>query len=98
MLHLRRITNPYEWERDKTDGSYITFGEYYYWDDTDDFIISAVNYRRLQKEHREDTWDYSLYNKAQNEREYQELWRDREREFLTKTVLERKVDRGPFGA
>lgn len=96
MLHLKRITNPYEWERDHVTGAYIQFGDYYYWDDEDDFVISAEEYGKLKKLKREVEFDYSKLNQAQNEREYEEIMKEKTRMHLAETIFNRKVGKGEF--
>lgn len=96
MLHLKRITRPYEWERDHLTGAYIQFGDYYYWDDEDGFVISAEEYGKLKRMKKEAEFDYSRLNDAEDEREYEEIIKEKTRMHLAENVLNRKVDKGEF--
>ena len=96
MLHLKRIVNPYEWERCKISKEYITYGDYYYVDDEDGLVIKKSVYDRLKKQKKYEEFDYSRLNNAQSEREYEQVMREKEREFLTDSIFERKVNKGVF--
>lgn len=93
MLHLRRIVSPYEWERDHITGDYITFGEFYYYDDDDGLVISKKTYDKFKDQKRRETWDYSRLENAQSQREYEEILKQKERDFLANTLLERQVEK-----
>ena len=58
MLRLKKIVNPYEWERSHLTGSYILPGATYYEDDEDGFIIRADEYAELKKRKKEEEFDY----------------------------------------
>lgn len=96
MLRWNRVTNQFEWERCHLTGEYITFGEYYLKDDEDGLIVRGSVYARLKRQHKEDTWDYSKLQQAQNEREYTQMMRQAEQEFLTDGLFERKIEKGGF--
>ena len=81
MLRLKKIVNPYEWERSHLTGSYILPGATYYEDDEDGFIIRADEYAELKKRKKEEEFDYSRLIGAQNEREYSEMMRQMYREY-----------------
>lgn len=93
MLHLRRIVSPYEWERDHITGDYITFGEFYYYDDDDGLVVSKKTYDKFKDQKRRETWDYSRLENAQSQREYEEILKQKERDFLADTLLERQVEK-----
>ena len=98
MLKLKKIVNPYEWERSHLTGSYILPGATYYEDDEDGFIIRADEYAELKKRKKEEEFDYSRLIGAQNEREYSEMMRQMYREYNQDTLLDnRKVDKGVYG-
>lgn len=97
MLHLKRIIHPYEWERCHLTGDYIQFGEYYYEDDEDGFIISAGHYAEIKQQAKEESFDYSKLESAANEREYTEMLRNSYMEHEFQHVLERKVEKGVYG-
>lgn len=92
MLRLKRITQPYEWERSHLTGSYILPGAYYYEDDEDGFIIRADEYKEIKRRKREAEFDYSKLEAAQNEREYEAMMRESYRDFEYAHVLERKLE------
>lgn len=97
MLHLKRVTGQYEWERSHLTGSYILPGAWYYEDDEDGFIIRADEYADLKNHKRKEEWDYSKLQQAQNEREYSNMMKQAYREFHQQTVLDRPVEKGPYG-
>lgn len=96
MLHWYRVTNQFEWERCHITNEYITFGEYYLKDDTDGLIIKASVYAKLKRQHKEETWDYSKLENAQSEREYTQLMRQAEQDFLTEGLFDRKIEKGGY--
>ena len=96
MLHLKRVLTPFAWERCHITGEYITYGDYYYFDDEDGLIVKASVYHEMKRRKREEEWDWTRYKNAESEREYQEVCREKEREYLTEHLLERKVDKGAF--
>lgn len=91
MLHLKRVTNDYEFIKCKVSGELIGYGDYYYEDDEDGLIIKFTVYQRIKDKMKKDTFDYSLLEKAQSEKEYKEQLRKAERELLEATVLDRKI-------
>ena len=91
MLHLKRITQPFEWERSHLTGSYILPGAYYYEDDVDGFIIRADEYAEIKKRKKEDEFDYSKLEAASCEREYEEMMKQAYRDYQYQHVLDRKV-------
>lgn len=94
MLHLRRVTGQYEWERDHITGEYIMFGDFYYYDDEDGLVVSKKTYDKFKDQERRNNWDYSRLENAQSQREYEEIMKQKERDFLTNTLLNRKVEKG----
>ena len=66
-------------------------GDYYYEDDEDGLIIKATVYRRLLDQEKRDRFDYSKLNNARSQREYEDLLKRAEQEFLTQTIFDRKV-------
>ena len=96
MLHLMRQMQPFAWERCHLTGAYILYGDYYYYDDEDGLVVKASVYHDMKKRKREEEWDYTRYNNAVSEREYKEMCRAKEKEFLMQGLLERKVDKGAY--
>ena len=91
MLHLKRIVNPFEWERCHITGAYIRYGEFYYEDDEDGLVVSFDYYNQLKKEKREAEWDYSRLSQAESEQEYDTIMQEKTREFLSQGLLDRKI-------
>ena len=91
MLHLKRITHFYEWIKCQISGKIMTYGDWYYEDDEDGLVVDALVYKRMKQEQKEEEWDYSQLQMAKNEREYREKLRELEREYMKKTLLDRKV-------
>ncbi len=96
MLHLRRMVQPFAWERCKISKEYILPGDYYYWDDEDGLVVKASVYHKLKWEKKVNEWDWASYYDGLSEREYEEMMREKEREYLTQGLLDRKVDKGGY--
>ena len=92
MLVLKRMIYPYEVLKCKMSGKFIVYGDFYYEDDEDkNLIISAVEYNKIKKEAKLESFDYSLLAKAQNQKEYRELVKRAERDYLRATILDRPI-------
>lgn len=91
MLILKRMIHPYEVRKCKLSDEFIVYGDYFYEDDEDGTIIKATVYKKLQQEARNEAFDYSLLARAQNEKEYKELMKRAEKEYLNQTILDRPV-------
>jgi len=98
MLVLKRMIYPYEVLRCKMSDKFIVYGDFYYEDDEDkNLIISATEYNKLKKEAKEQSFDYSLLAKAQNQKEYNELVKRAERDYLRATILDKPIfDQGHY--
>lgn len=92
MLRLKRVVHFNEFLKCKVSGEVISYGDYYYEDDEDGLIVKASVYKQLQREKQREKFDYSRIQKYDNYRDYKAALVDYEREFLAKTVLERKVE------
>ena len=92
MLHLCRVDQPYAWERDHITGDYIMYGEYYYYDDEDGLVVSRKTYVQFREAKRRAEWDYWSLNRCQSEREYENIMKQKTREFLADTLMDRKVE------
>ena len=74
MLILKRMIYPYEVLKCKMTDEMIVYGDFYYEDDEDSsIIVKATAYNKLKKEAKERSFDYSLLQKAQNQKEYREM-------------------------
>ena len=91
MLHLKRIQYFNEFRTCSVSGELMSYGDFYYEDDTDGVVIKATVYRDLRDQYREDTFDETRLNQAKSEEEYKAQLKRYEQEFLTRDVLERKV-------
>lgn len=91
MLHLKRVQYFTDFMRCKISGEIISHGDYYYEDDEDGLIVKATVYREMLDEKRNNEFDYSKLQKAETQREYQEALKEYERQFLSQTLLDRKV-------
>lgn len=91
MLILKRLVEPYEVRRCDISNEYIVQGDFYYEDDQDGTIVKATVYKKMQKEARDATFDYTLLNQAKSEKEYAQALRKAEKEFLMSTILDRPV-------
>lgn len=91
MLFLKRIQYFNECEKDSTTGELITWGQWYYEDDEDGFIISLDNYYEQLRKKKEQTFDYSRLSNAQNEKEYREELRKAEQSMALNSLFQRKI-------
>lgn len=91
MLWLKRNTRFNELYKCKVSGELIGPGDYFYEDDEDGVIIKADVYYDLKKKKEEDEFDYTKLNNAQSQREYELMLQQYEREFLSQTILDRKI-------
>lgn len=92
MLHLKRVTHFNEWLRCKVSREYIAYGDYYYEDDEDGFIVKASVYREYKlKKETEEMNSHPLLLQAQSEKEYKEMLKTYEREYNQDTLLDRKI-------
>ena len=69
----------------------MMYGDFYYEDDTDGFIVSAKYYHELKKKKKEEEWDYTALNNFQSQKEYQEKLREAEKVLFESTVLDREI-------
>ena len=89
-LILKRITNPYECVRCCVTRKLITYGEEYYWDPIDNFIVDfEYYYDRKLAEQRQAA--YNRINEATSLLDYKQQMLAAERDFLTRTLFDREV-------
>jgi hypothetical protein len=91
MLVLKRMQFFNEFLICKLSQQVLMYGDFYYEDDEDGIIISANYYHELLKKKKEDEFDYTKLNTATSEKEYSDLLKQAEREYLTQTVFDRKI-------
>ena len=89
-LILQRITNPYECVRCCVTRKLITYGEEYYWDPIDNFVVDFEYYydRKLAMERERNM--YKIQN-AMNALSYKQQLINAERDFLEKTLFDREI-------
>ena len=92
MLHLKQVTQPFTWERDHITGEYIKYGQFYYWDDDDNFVVSRKTYMKFKDMKKREEWDYSRLQNAASQYEYEQALKEQVREFQMETLLDRKVE------
>lgn len=92
MLHLKQVTQPFAWERDHITGEYIKYGQFYYWDDDDNFVVSRKTYMKFKDMKKREEWDYSRLQNAASQHEYEQALKEQVREFQMETLLDRKVE------
>jgi hypothetical protein len=92
MLVLQRNLTPGEVRTCKLTGQMIVYGDYYY-QDTDDpnLYVLAREYNKLKRQIEEETFDYTLLEKAQNEKEYREYLKMAEQEYLNDNILSMEI-------
>lgn len=91
MLILNRMTQPYEVRKCKVSGQFIVYGEWFYEDDEDGVIIKSSVYKKMQQDARNKAFDYTLLEQAQSDKEYREMIKRAEKDFLNTTILDRPV-------
>ena len=91
MLILKRNLYFNQLEKCDVSGELIYPGDYYYEDDQDGVKVKATVYKELQLREKEDTWDYSKLNMAENEIEYRRNYRELTRQMLQSNILRRKI-------
>lgn len=89
-LELKRIVNPYECLKCHITGEIITYGDYYYEDDTDGLIVDFKYYYDTKQERkvREAEWEIE---RALDIQEYTQRMKQAERDFLTATLFDRNI-------
>lgn len=91
MLWLKRNTVWNQLMKCDISNEVIGPGDYYYIDDVDGVRIKATVYKRIKDKEKEENWDYSKLNAAQNELEYKRMLKEATRQMLASSILERKV-------
>lgn len=92
MLILKRMIYPYEVLKCKVSGEFIVYGDFYYEDDEDKtLVVKSTVYKKMQQEARDAAFDYSLLQKAQSQKEYKELVKRAEKDYLRATILDRPI-------
>lgn len=91
MLWLKRNTVWNQLMKCDISNEVIGPGDYYYIDDVDGVRIKATVYKRIKDKEKEEHWDYSKLNAAQNELEYKRMLKEATRQMLASSILERKV-------
>lgn len=90
-LHLKRVQYFTDHLRCRISNEIIRHGDYYYEDDIDGFVVKASVYGEMRKKKKEDEFDYSKLNNAENMRDYQAQLKEYERAFLEQSLFERKL-------
>ena len=91
MLFLKRNLNFNQLYKCDISEELIGPGDYYYEDDQDGFIVKAEVYKELKNRKKEEEWDYSILNQAENELEYKRMLKETTMNMLASTLFERKV-------
>lgn len=91
MLFLKRIRCFNEFLVCDASGEVMMYGDFYYEDDQTGKIISANYYKNLKEQRKRDTFDYTILNNAQSQKEYQDQLKKAEQEYLTATILDEPV-------
>lgn len=91
MLILKRMIYPYEVLKCHMTDEMIVYGDFYYEDDEDNTIVKATAYNKLKQEARERSFDYTLLQHAQSQKEYNELVKRAQRDYLNATILDRPI-------
>lgn len=89
-LILQRITHPYECIRCCVTKKLITYGEEYYWDPIDNFVVDFEYYYDRKLAMQREANMYKIQN-AMNALSYKQQMINAERDFLEKTLFDREV-------
>jgi hypothetical protein len=89
-LILQRITHPYECIRCCVTKKLITYGEEYYWDPIDNFVVDFEYYYDRKLAMQREANMYKISN-AMNALSYKQQMINAERDFLEKTLFDREV-------
>ena len=87
---LKRITNPSDCVRCSVTNKLISYGEEYYWDPIDNFIVDFEYYydRKLAMKREEAMWKV---HQATNLLSYKQQMLNAERDFLEQTMYDREI-------
>ncbi|MCY7865936.1 hypothetical protein [Bacillus atrophaeus] len=91
MLHLKRVVNFNDFIRCKVSGDIISYGDFYYEDDEDGFIVKATVYKAMLREKELNEFNYEKLQRAESQLDYRQALKEYEREFLAQSLFERKI-------
>lgn len=89
-LILKRVTHPYECVRCCITRKLISYGEEYYWDPNDNFIVDFNYYYDRQMAMKMEAAQEKV-NKAMSMLDYKQQMLEAERAFLEKTMFDREI-------
>ena len=87
---LKRIINPYEAVKCSITKEWIQYPDYYYEDDEDGLIVSYDYYCEEKKRRRLEKAEPDV-NLATSSIEYRVMLKEKERQFLEKTLFDRPI-------
>ena len=91
-LHLKRITDPYFYCHCDITRKIIAYGDYYYEDDEDGFIVDYnYYYDRKMAEKTQAALQNPEISHALDSMSYKTMMRQAERQMLDRTLFERKL-------
>ena len=91
MLKLHRIQRFNEFLRCHASGEILMYGDFYYTND-EGKVISAKHYYNTKMQLKKETFDNSILENAQSQKEYQDALREAEKELLSAEMLEEPVE------
>nr|DAK26697.1 MAG TPA: hypothetical protein [Caudoviricetes sp.] len=91
MLKLHRMQRVNEFMRCHASGEILMYGDFYYTND-DGKVISAKYYHNMKEQRRRETFDSSILESAQSQKEYQDTLRQAEQELLSAEMLDDTVE------
>ena len=89
-LILKRVTHPYECVRCCITRKLISYGEEYYWDPNDNFIVDFNYYYDRQMAMKMEAAQEKV-NQAMSMLDYKQQMLEAERAFLEKTMFDREI-------
>lgn len=91
MLVLKRVQNFNEFLKCGLSEQVLMYGDFYYEDTDDGLIVSATYYHELKTKKEEEEFDYTKLNTATSEKEYSDMLKQAEREYLNEVIFDRKI-------
>lgn len=89
-LILKRVTHPYECVRCCVTKKLISYGEEYYWDPNDNFIVDFEYYYDRKMAMKKQEAMYKV-DQAMGMLDYKQQMLEAERDFLEKTLFDREI-------
>lgn len=91
MLFLKQVTQLYEVRKCGISNQFIQYGDFFYEDDEDGAIVKFEVYKKMQADAKAEMFDYTLLEKAKSDKEYNDMMKKAQRDYLHASILDRKI-------